>query len=99
MMPVAQVGSEVSRVGIEITYGWAGWLQTSGGAILNTGGTLTVANDILSYNEAVNADSATGGGAIHNRNGATLTVTGSTFIGNQAIGRDRGGVAGGGGIY
>src|SRR6516164_719793 len=97
-------GNTVTIAGLTITHGRAksaggnGTSGAPGGGILNAGSTLTIANDILSYNEAVNADFADGGGAIGNRNGATLSVTGSTFIGNQAIGRDGGGVAGGGAI-
>ena len=97
-------GNTVTIAGLTITHGRAksaggnGTSGAPGGGILNAGSTLTIANDILSYNEAVNSDFGAGGGAIGNRNGATLSVTGSTFIGNQAIGRDGGGVAGGGAI-
>src|SRR5262249_43690518 len=98
-------GNTVTIAGLTITHGRAksaggnGTTGGSGGGILNAGSTLTIANDILSYNEAVNSEFEAGGGAINNRNGANLTVTGSTFIGNQDIGRDGGGSAGGGGIY
>src|SRR6516162_8353091 len=94
-------GNTVTIAGLTITHGRAksaggnGNSGASGGGILNAGSTLTIANDILSYNEAVNSDFEDGGGAIGNRNGATLIVSGSTFIGNQDIGRDGGDAAGG----
>jgi hypothetical protein len=78
--------------------------DTEGGGILNVSSTLTLNNDVLSNNEAVgnNANkgaigSAGDGGAISNRNGATLTVSGCTFSGNQALSA-AGGLAGGGAI-
>ena len=50
-----------------------------GGGILNIGSTLTLANDVLSNNEALGRvhqrDPYGAGGAISNRNGGTLTVT------------------------
>jgi hypothetical protein len=71
---------------------------------------LTVTNDVLSDNEAFGNFSATTipafpvGGAIRNRNAATLTVTNSTFIANQANGGAGGasgseGLGQGGGLY
>jgi hypothetical protein len=79
-----------------------------GGGILNVSSTLTLNNDVLSNNEAL-GNSANGnlgqpaygnfgeGGAISNRNGATLIVSGSKFSGNQAL--RSGSPARGGAIY
>src|SRR5262249_18570619 len=85
-------GLTVNIAGLTITHGRA----LEGGGILNVGSSLTLSNDILSYNESVNLGS---GGAINNRNGASLTVTASTFIGNRATGFKHGGLGGGGAIY
>src|SRR5262249_4626079 len=67
--------------------------QSMGGAIRNTGSTLTVANAVLSNNQS-RAVARPGGpagagapaGAIRNLSGATLTVMHSLFIHNQSIG-------------
>jgi hypothetical protein len=82
----------VAISGLTITHG----RSAEGGGILNVGSTLTLANDVLSYNKAVAGEA--NGGAISNQIGATLTVTGSKIIGNQAVGSGNGSNAFGGGI-
>ena len=73
-----------------------------GGGILNVSSALTLTNDVLANNEAL-GNSINGtlgeGGAIANRNGGTLVVTGCLFTGNRAVGSDSGGQARGGAIY
>jgi hypothetical protein len=83
---VFEIGQGVTATiaGLTITHGQAEASRedaggSGGGGILNAG-TLTVANDVLSANT-----SETHGGAITNGPGAVLTVTNSTFSGNQAI--------------
>lgn len=93
-------GLDVRIAGLTITHGRAvgNW---GGGAILNVGSALTLANDVFCSNRAVgsNADgSSMGGGAITNRSGGVLTVTTSSFTDNQAIGRE-GGFGEGGAIW
>jgi hypothetical protein len=68
-----------------------------GGAILNMGSSLTLAGDLLSDNEALNAVAQ--GGAVANHNGATLSAVGCQFIGNQAIASKPGGFGFGGAIF
>ncbi|MBI1915943.1 MAG: hypothetical protein HYS12_14590 [Planctomycetes bacterium] len=85
-------GLSVTIAGLTVTHGRA----ALGGGILNVGSALTVAGDVLSYNEAVREEST--GGAISNRNGASLIVTASTFIANRAIGIKDGGQGVGGAI-
>ena len=68
----------------------AGGVASSGGGILNMGN-LTIANSVLSSNVAQGVRSGispayAAGGAIDNATGAVLTVTGSTFLANSAIG-------------
>jgi hypothetical protein len=72
-----------------------------GGGILNVGSTLTLARDVLSYNVDLGGANQAQGGAIDNIHlGATLTVTDSEFIGNQADGRAKNSrFAEGGAIY
>jgi hypothetical protein len=70
-----------------------------GGAVLNTGSTLALSQDVLSNNEALGASGGNAlGGAVRNRSGATLTVTDCLFTENQAVGSDGGGNAAGGAI-
>src|SRR5262249_22285258 len=60
---------------------------TGGGGILNTGSTLTLANDVLSNNQALGVPGAPiQAGAIGNVASSFLTVSYSTFINNQVIG-------------
>jgi hypothetical protein len=79
-------GLTVTIAGLTISHGRAGSAQGSdsaGGGILNVNSTLTLANDMLSYNEAIGTTTA--GGAVANRNGGTLNVSSSTFLKNQVI--------------
>jgi hypothetical protein len=70
-----------------------------GGAILNTGSTLTLSHDVLSNNEVLGAPGGNAqGGALGNLLGATLTVTDSLLAQNQAVGGNGGGNAAGGAI-
>jgi hypothetical protein len=80
-------GLTVTIAGLTITHGQAGsntrgGSGSGGGGILNAG-VLTVANDVLSFNQAEDH-----GGAIYYLPGSALTTTGSTFLENQAIGQD-----------
>jgi hypothetical protein len=71
---------------------------STGGGILNVSSTLTLINDVLSNNVAIGrttVDRAAEGGAISNQNGATVTVSGCEFWGNQALGKDYGNAFGG----
>src|SRR5262249_18422861 len=79
-------GLDVTIAGLTITHGQAGGSLLGGGGILNTGGRLSLANDVLSNNVAVGGGfgGKAGGGAVSNFNYGTLTVTGSTFVGNRA---------------
>ena len=74
-------GSTVTIAGLTLTHGRVAGAK-GGGAILNAG-TLTVSNDVLSFNQAENL-----GGAIYDLPGGVLTTTGSTFLNNQVIGQD-----------
>jgi hypothetical protein len=89
----------VTIAGLTIEDGLAS--GAGGGGILNVSSTLNLCNDVLSSNVAFDNsnESQCQGGAILNRNGATLTITQCTFSGNQAIGRDAGGRGFGGAIY
>jgi hypothetical protein len=71
----------------------------SGGALRNvSGGHVTVTDCLFSRNHAVAGTGAVAfGGAIQN-NASSLTVSDSSFVGNQAIGADGGSNADGGGI-
>jgi hypothetical protein len=92
-------GVAVTIAGLTITDGMVVGAPGQGGGILNNGSDLTVANDILSNNEAVGTTGQTGrGGAIANVLHATLTVTDSLFRQNQALGGDGGGPGNGGAI-
>jgi hypothetical protein len=79
-------GLTVTIAGLTLTHGRAGnslGSDSAGGGILNVNSTLTLANDVLSYNEAIGTTTA--GGAVANRNGGILNVTGTTFLKNQVI--------------
>jgi hypothetical protein len=92
-------GLTVTIAGLTITHGRAAGNQ-GGGGILNVGSDLNLVDDVFSNNRAIgsNSSASMGGGAITNRNGGVLTVIGSSFIGNQAIGRE-GGFGEGGAIW
>src|SRR5262245_40343305 len=92
-------GLTVCIAGLTITHGRGGG-RWGGGAIQNVGSALTLVNDVFSNNLAVGSSSedSMGGGASTNRNGAVLTVRASSFVGNQAIGRE-GGFGEGGAIW
>src|SRR5439155_4795756 len=97
-------GLTAKIAGLTITRGRAVG-NNAGGGVLNTGSNLSLADDLFSHNVAVgNAgfpnikNSLSVGGAVRNRNNATLTASRCTFVANQAIGRDGGGNAWGGAI-
>src|SRR5262245_44915861 len=94
---IVNQGLTVTITGLTITHGWTD-APLGGGAIVNAGSTLTLANDVVCHNQAVDSDNQNGGGAITNRGGATLLATNSTFFANQVVGREGGGSVGGGGI-
>jgi hypothetical protein len=81
-------GATVTIAGLTITNGLAVGGPGAGGGIENIDSNLTVANAILSNNEALGSGGNGNGrgGAIDSMSGATLTVTHSLFIHNQAIG-------------
>jgi hypothetical protein len=71
-----------------------------GGAILNVGSTLALANDVFSANVSLGNEDGPKGGAIATFHSGFLTVTDSTFIGNRADGRvKKGHFAEGGAIF
>jgi hypothetical protein len=76
-------GVTVTIAGLTITDGRA---PRQGGGIENVGSTLTIANDVFSNNQALNAAGPATGGAIDSTLGATLTVTHCLFLHNQAMG-------------
>jgi hypothetical protein len=83
-------GVTVTIAGLTITHGRAVG-SNGGGGILNVGSALSLVNTIFSNNRQIgsNADATSmGGGAIYNRNGGVLTVSASSFIGNQSVGRE-----------
>src|SRR6516164_9806958 len=90
-------GVTVTLAGLTITDGRVG--SGDGGGILNDSSTLSLANDVLSNNQALGAPGGpVNGGAIINRSGGTLTVTDSLFVHNQAIGGVANGNCAGGAI-
>jgi hypothetical protein len=93
-------GATVTIGGLTITDGLAVGAPGTGGGILNTGSNLTVANVVLSNNEAHGSGMGglARGGAIESIAGATLTVTHGLFIHNRAIGGEAGGFGRGGGL-
>jgi hypothetical protein len=92
-------GNTVTIAGLTITHGRAAGKSLGGGGILNVGSILTVANDVLSYNEAIGGNgNPAQGGAIANHNGATLSAINSKFVGDQALASTSGGTASGGAI-
>jgi hypothetical protein len=82
-------GLNVSIDGLTISHGLGkGDVQGSndgaagGGAILNGGSTVNLANDIFADNQSLNH-----GGAISNGPSSVLTVVNSTFMANRAVGK------------
>jgi hypothetical protein len=75
--------------------------DNGGGGILNISSAVSLNNDLLSNNEAfaTSPNQISGGGAIENRNGGTLTVAGCTFTGNEALGSAGGARGLGGAIH
>src|SRR5205807_6860668 len=81
-------GVTVTIAGLTLTHGLGkGDVQgqnagaAGGGALLNGGGIVNLANDVFSSNQAVNH-----GGAISNGPSSVLTVTNSSFLANRAVG-------------
>jgi hypothetical protein len=69
-----------------------------GGGILNTGSMLAIDRVVLSNNQAVGIGAPAGrgsGGAVANRSGATLIISDSLIIQNQALGGNGIGIGGG----
>jgi hypothetical protein len=80
-------GESLNVAGLTLTAGiadgvnGADFMGGGGGAILNQGGNLTLANDMFTSNQAFPH-----GGAIANYPSSTFSVTDSTFIGNRTVG-------------
>jgi hypothetical protein len=90
-------GLAVSVAALTITHGLVNGAE--GGGILDAGSSLSLANDVLSYNQDLgNKGSTGGGGAISARGGASLVITATTFIGNQAVSPKNGAYIVGGAI-
>jgi hypothetical protein len=71
-----------------------------GGAILNVGSALSLANDVFSANVSLGNSDGPKGGAIANFGSGSLTVTDSSFLDNRADGRvKKGNFAEGGAIF
>jgi hypothetical protein len=93
-------GLTVTVNGLTLTHGRAGSSTYGGGAIFSIGSVLSLANDVFSSNVAVTATGLPSGGAIATYGSGLLTVTDSTFVGNRADARAKGGIfATGGAIY
>jgi hypothetical protein len=91
-------GIDVTLSDLTITHGKA---ADQGGGILNDGANLTLTRDVLSQNVVSGSATGTGGrgGALRSLDG-TLTITGCTISGNQALGGTAAlGDALGGGVY
>jgi hypothetical protein len=89
-------GLTVRIAGLTITHGRTSSGQ-GGGGILNMGSSLTLADDVLSSNDVLNAVAQ--GGAIGNHNGGTLSAIDTEFVANQAIASTSGGFGIGGAIF
>src|SRR5262245_19993332 len=92
-------GLTVNISGLTITHGRGRGSNGGGGGILNVGSSLTLTNDVFSYNQAIGSGGLGRGGAVSCLNDAALTVTDSTFVGNLVLGGGNGGFAQGGGIF
>jgi hypothetical protein len=93
-------GLTVTIAGLTLTHGvGTGDLQDNsqgaggGGAILNGGGTVNLANDVFSYNQAQH------GGAITDVAGSVLTALNCSFIANRAVGTNGDSYVEGGAIW
>jgi hypothetical protein len=81
-------GVSLTVAGLTLTDGWADGVNGDdftgggGGAILNQGGSLTLAQDVFASNQAFPH-----GGAIANYPQSSFRVTDSTFIGNRTVGK------------
>jgi hypothetical protein len=96
---IVSQGLTVTIAGLTVTHGLAPAGKSDsggdgGGAVLNGGSTLTIADDVLANNEAM-----THGGAITNGAYGVLTVMDSLFTGNQAIPNDHFAQVEGGAIF
>src|SRR5262249_13784945 len=79
-------GNTVAIAGLTITQG-LGTGDLGGGGVQVVGSTLALTNDVFSYNQAVKSGHYfAAGGALGNWNGATTTITGCTFLQNEANG-------------
>src|SRR6516225_5138070 len=87
-------GATVAIAGLTLTNGLATGAPARGGAILNSGGTLSLTQVTVVGNRAVGSPGAIGNGGGVFSLGGTLHVLNSAFIANEA----RGGVAGGSGL-
>src|SRR5205823_11440078 len=76
-------GLNVTIAGLTITHGRPKDNGNGGGGILNAGSVVALADDLFSYNQA-----DPNGGGISNQVGGALTVSHSTFVGNQAVTQD-----------
>jgi hypothetical protein len=100
-------GFTVTIAGLTITHGRAvgggdgSVVNGGGGGILNTGSTLSLANDVLSDNVSFGTGYQASGGAINNAHpDAILTATDCRFLNNVVDGRRKNAnFAEGGGIY
>jgi hypothetical protein len=92
-------GISVTIAGLTITHGQAAGSH-GGGAILDVGSTLSLANDVFSDNAVLGSSKATWtrGGAISIWAGATLVASDSQFIANKAVAAPGGSAAEGGAI-
>jgi len=89
-------GATVAIAGLTLTNGLAtGAAATGGGAILNSGGTLSLTQVTVVGNRAVGSPGAgANGGGVFSPSG-TLNVTASVFSANQAVGGSNSGGGGG----
>jgi hypothetical protein len=89
-------GLNITINGLTLTHGRAvggtSRAAGSGGAILNVGSVVNLANDVFSENVSLGSSSTgqVSGGAIANYKSGSLTVTGSTFLNNRADGSAKG---------
>jgi hypothetical protein len=91
-------GLAVTIGGLTLTHGRA-MGRNGGGAVAVVRNALTLAGDVLSFNQSLYAGTAhfSSGGALSCLSGS-LTITNSSFLGNQVVG-ENGGDALGGAIY